>query len=118
FRALLSLLLLCSPGAFAARPLELEVFEDKAATLTADEVAAKLESWPWRPAPGPVASFGFSASRFWFRFRIDESGFVQGRNNPLLLEIPNANIERLGFYVAEGGRISERLAAGMGVTVE
>jgi signal transduction histidine kinase len=114
--ALALLLLLVPAAARCGIPVELRYFEDASGALRAEDIAARMESFPWKSAPRPVANFGMSSSRIWVRFRIPES-LVSDRNSPLLLEVANANLERIGFFVVEDGRVRRSAWTGMGVPI-
>jgi signal transduction histidine kinase len=115
-RIALGVILLLTPlRAWAGLALDVQFFEDKQATLRADDVAARLDSLPWRKVEKPVPNFGFSSSRIWFRLRVPEWQISPGQSYPLFLEIQNANLERIGFSTLSGGRLTHTSWTGISV---
>jgi signal transduction histidine kinase len=111
FWAMLSFL----PAQAADLPVEKHYFEDKTASLGIDDILPRLNSLPWSPAREIKPRFGPTKSRVWFRFRLPETKLKYGNHEPLLLEIENAYLKRVGFYAVLDGQVLRRSLTGMEV---
>lgn len=106
------LALILVPGARALAPSSLSYFEDKSASLSAEEVLARQAELPWAPIREPKPQFGYSDSRFWIRVGVPPALPVA---ETWLFEVPYVYNEKIGFYETDHGRIVSRGFAGLAV---
>ncbi|RKT99482.1 histidine kinase [Burkholderia sp. Nafp2/4-1b] len=85
-----------------ARLEAVSLFEDPGTTLSVDQVAARLTDLQHRAATPARQSFNieFSRSAWWVAGTLVNSGGVE---QPLVLAIRDARIDRADFYVEHGG---------------
>lgn len=112
---LLVLAALACPPARAGLPVSLRFYEDSTNALTPEEVVRRAEALEWKPVEGRHARFGFSRSTFWFRFRIEEPKDPLVGQDPLLVEVPNAYLQRITLTSARGGVPLRTLVSGTAV---
>jgi signal transduction histidine kinase len=104
-----------SAQAFHALPLSLEHIEDKNKNLGIEQILAQEGSLPWQPTHAENPRFGYSKSRYWFRFHLPESGLAYSRTEPLFLEIPYIYLSKISLYSAANGKLLRASHAGLAV---
>lgn len=88
-----------------------EIFEDKTARLSIEEIN-RLPPEAWHPAGPGVARFGYTTSRWWLRFRIGE---FETPSTARYLDVPYSYLFRLGFYIFDHGKFRYHSEAGLSV---
>lgn len=102
--------------AYADLVLQPEYLEDPAKTLRPQEVMAGGKALPWKSLEGRRASFGYTKSRYWFRFRMPSEG-EDLADRVVILTIPSVYVARAELFMQSGGEISMRSVTGMGVPI-
>lgn len=101
-----------APAAQARVPVvDPGTFEDPQRRLSIEDVA-KLPESAWTPLGNKVARYGFSASRYWVRFRLAD---VDSPSFARILDVPYVYINRVTFYVLERGKVIRRSSTGLSV---
>ncbi len=112
----LALSLLAAPaGSAAPLPLEqlpdgmplgssIEVLEDSSGRRTLEEIRADSDGW--RTAETGMASFGYTDSAYWLRFRIENDS---DEPQPRMLRVANHGLDQLEIYAIRGDRIETAL---------
>ena len=78
----------------------LELLEDPSGRRTLEEVREDLDGW--RTAAPGVASFGYTDSAYWLRFRLENDGYEPQQR---LLRVANHGLDQLEIYAIRGNRI-------------
>lgn len=99
------------PSAFAESPkiLQLQFLEDKGRSLTVDQALSRTD---WKPIELQETKFGYSASRFWLRFRVQEE---IASDQALFVEVMDPYLERAEFFVLDDGEVRSVHLSGKGV---
>jgi hypothetical protein len=107
---------MCSRAAdFKAFHPSLEVFEDKSALISIEDIVAQPNKFPWRKVGENETSFGYSTSRFWLRMSLEEGRVSLGAGRGILVEIPYGYLYRVEFFGTSEGRVFLRGTAGLNV---
>ncbi len=99
----------------ATPKIEARYFEDKTSALTVHDILRRSEELSWAPLEKTRGRFGFTKSRYWFRFLIPESELKYSAADPVMLEIPYAYNERMSLYFTRGKEVFKSVSTGMGV---
>lgn len=93
--------------------LVLRSYEDPSSALAIHQIL-ETNFDDWAQVHSREASFGFTQSRIWLRFRIPDKW---PNDSTLLLEVPNALLERVDFYRMLDGKVQQAEATGLSVPV-
>jgi len=97
-----------SPSVEAGGLVEVLVDEDGRKTL--DSVLSPESAEDWRPGPGFLRSYGYTASAYWFRVRLKNA---ETRPISWLFEIAQPELLELDFYILNQGNVVGMWEAGI-----
>ncbi|MGZ3698445.1 MAG: 7TM diverse intracellular signaling domain-containing protein [Bdellovibrionota bacterium] len=83
------LTLLLTRVALASAPLSVDYLEDPAHSMSLEQVQSSTR---WKATTGREINFGYSDSKFWFRFHLSSGTLPEG---PFALEVPFVGLDRL-----------------------
>jgi len=76
----------------------LDILEDPAGTLTVEDIHSDQRSFPWQKSTTAVPSFGYTASTYWFRLRV-QSPMAAG---PWIFEADYPPLDEISFHYQIG----------------
>ena len=104
-------------AARASVPVHEEYYVDESRGLSAADILNRMDELPWKPVEVRHARFGWTSARVWFRFRIPLEKLRYGPNEPVMIEIPSAYLERVDMYRLREGRLERNWVSGTDVPI-